>query len=74
MRSPEAAWLSSHGGFYFIRSCLCKLFVLLSCDEWPATSLSLVEMVSRLQNNYLVNGDPVYVGPDHIHHCSSCLL
>lgn len=35
---------------------LLLLFVLLSCDEWPATSLSLVEMVSRLQNNYLVDG------------------
>lgn len=41
---------------YFIFSCLCRFFVLFSCDKWPATSLNPVETVSRLQNNYLVNG------------------
>lgn len=32
------------------------LFVLLPRDKCPATSGSLVDMVSRLQNNCLVNG------------------
>lgn len=35
-------------------------FVVVVCllprDKWPATSGSLVDMVSRLQSNYLVNG------------------